>query len=106
MRGDQGDDIYYVDNWYNEVEEYLEEGTDTVYSSVSYFINSNIENLTLIGNDNINGYGNEESNILTGNSGNNHLLDNLDGYDTLYGMDGDNLLQSGAGDDRLTVATA
>ncbi|MGN6839944.1 calcium-binding protein, partial [Neisseria sp. P0021.S002] len=88
MRGDQGDDIYYVDNWLDEVDEYFDEGTDTVYSSVSYFINSNVENLTLIGNDNINGYGNEESNILTGNSGNNHLLDNPNRYDTLYGMDG------------------
>ena len=101
MRGDQGDDIYYVDNWYDEVEEYLDEGTDTVYSSVSYFINSHVENLTLIGNDNINGYGNEESNILTGNSGNNHLLDYLGGDDTLYGMDGNDLLQSGGGYDRL-----
>ena len=101
MRGDQGDDIYYVDNWLDEVDEYFDEGTDTVYSSVSYFINSHVENLTLIGNDNINGYGNEESNILTGNSGKNHLLDYLGGDDTLYGMDGNDLLQSGGGDDRL-----
>jgi len=49
MRGGTGDDIYYVDNVSDKVIENAGEGTDTVYSSASFSLRSNVENLILTG---------------------------------------------------------
>jgi len=48
MIGGQGNDIYYTDNVGDVVTELAGEGTDTVQSSISYKIGSNIENLLLL----------------------------------------------------------
>jgi hypothetical protein len=69
------------------VTEALNEGTDTVQSSVSYGLGANIENLTLTGNGNIDGGGNGDANAITGNSGNN-ILNGGGGNDTLVGGGG------------------
>ena len=97
MSGGYGDDIYYVDNVNDTVTEWWGEGTDTIYSSVSYTAPTNVENLTLTGYGNHYGFGNNSNNTLTGNSGNNRLSGGR-GNDTLYGMDGNDLLMGG--DDR------
>ncbi len=73
MYGGNGDDTYVVDNSFDQVTEYSYQGIDTVQSSIAYTLGSNIENLTLVGSENINGNGNSMSNALVGNSGNNIL---------------------------------
>jgi Ca2+-binding RTX toxin-like protein len=63
-------------------------GTDTVRSDVSYDLNdaTSVENLILLGSGDTVGIGTDDSNVLTGNSGNN-TLDGGDvgGTDTMYG---------------------
>ena len=48
MIGGQGNDVYYVDNVGDVVTELAGEGTDTVQSSISYQLGSNMENLLLL----------------------------------------------------------
>ena len=77
LAGGAGDDTYIVDNTTDTISEALSEGTDTVLSSVTYSLApfANVENLTLAaGVTNINGTGNGEKNVITGNDGNNSLL--------------------------------
>ncbi len=82
--GGYGNDSYYVDNSGDVVTEWYNQGTDTVFSAVSYKLGSNIENLTLTGTVTINAAGNELNNVLTGNSGNN-ILDGGTGSDAMAG---------------------
>ena len=81
MIGGLGNDTYVVDNAGDVVTEALNEGTDTVQSSITYMLGANVENLTLTGTGNIAGTGNELDNVLTGNSGDN-VLDGGAGIDT------------------------
>lgn len=117
LRGYRGDDSYYVDNIGDVVIEdaapqtYFDfysgtpqtqdvGGYDTVYSTISYTLGSNVENLQLLGEDNLNGGGNGLDNDIYGNYGNN-VLTGLAGDDDLNGGYGNDRLDGGAGDDRL-----
>lgn len=93
LQGGGGNDTYYVDNVGDRVVEAAGAGTDQVYSSVSYTLDPNIENLTLTGSANLNATGNALANVLVGNSGNN-VLDGGAGADTMSG---------GAGNDTYYV---
>ena len=84
MKGGKGNDTYIVDNLTDVVSENLNEGIDTVQSSVTYLLTANIENLTLNGNIAINGVGNTLDNILIGNAANN-TLNGAAGADTMSG---------------------
>ncbi|MEI9905255.1 MAG: calcium-binding protein [Asticcacaulis sp.] len=88
MKGGLGDDTYVVGNSFDNVGERLNEGTDTVLSSITYTLTSNVENLTLTGTDNLNATGNAINNTIIGNSGNN-LIDGGAGADKMYGGVGD-----------------
>lgn len=77
------------------------DGIDLVRSSATFDLSSNganVENLTLIGSDNISGTGNGGNNVLTGNIGNNSLYGGI-GNDTLDGAAGTDTLIGGAADD-------
>lgn len=95
MSGEYGNDTYYVDDFGDLVEEiaadafvggteYAVAYTDTVHSTVQrYQLTANVENLTLDGVANIDGYGNALDNVIEGNTGINELGGGL-GDDTYY----------------------
>ncbi|WP_137909689.1 beta strand repeat-containing protein, partial [Dolichospermum planctonicum] len=91
--GGAGNDSYYVDNTADSITENANEGTDSVFTTVTYTLTTNTENLTLQGTTAINGTGNELNNIITGNTANNQLNGGT-GADTLIG---------GAGNDSYYV---
>jgi Ca2+-binding RTX toxin-like protein len=101
MRGGTGNDTYVVAQTGDVVTEYANEGTDTVRSSITYTLGSNVENLTLTGTSALNGTGNSLNNVLTGNSGNNTLTGGA-GDDTYVIGSGDTVVESaGAGTDTV-----
>ena len=98
MQGGAGDDMYKVGGAGDEVTEGTDEGTDTVRSTVSHTLASNVENLLLEGTAALAGTGNTLANVITGNAGNN-LLDGSSGADTMRGGLGDDTYRiSDAGD--------
>ncbi len=100
MTGGLGDDTYVIDHLGDTITESVGEGTDTVQSSISHTLGSEVENLTLLGTGTINGTGNALNNILTGNSGANVLTGGV-GNDVLAGGAGNDTLNGGADDDTL-----
>jgi Ca2+-binding RTX toxin-like protein len=94
LLGGEGDDTYLLGNG-NDVVIDLPDftgGIDTIKTTISRSLGAytGIENLVLLGNDDIDGTGNALANTITGNSGDN-VLDggNGDGIDTLIGGNGD-----------------
>jgi Ca2+-binding RTX toxin-like protein len=102
MSGHAGDDIYWVDDAGDFVTESVSDGNDTVMASIHYSVADriNVENVTLVGEADLNATGNAAANILTGNSGAN-ILSGAAGHDTLRGAGGDDRLDGGAGNDVL-----
>ncbi len=98
LRGGTGNDTYVVNSTGDVVAENANEGADTVNSTITYTLGSNVENLTLTGTSAINGTGNTLNNVLTGNSANNTLTGNA-GNDTLDGGLGTDTLTGGTGND-------
>jgi Ca2+-binding RTX toxin-like protein len=105
MIGGTGNDTYFVDNAGDVVVENLNEGTDTVNSSITYTLTANVENLTLTGGSAINGTGNALNNVLTGNGAANTLSGGA-GNDTLDGGAGADTLIGGLGNDTYIVDNA
>ncbi|MBF0340527.1 MAG: putative Ig domain-containing protein, partial [Magnetococcales bacterium] len=91
LMGRLGNDIYVVNDAGVVIIENVGEGTDTVLSTVSHALATNVENLTLLGTDAVDGVGNDLDNVLLGNGANN----------TLSGGAGNDTLDSGAGSDTL-----
>ncbi len=98
MLGGAGNDTYIVDNAGDRAVETHDDrhddgGHDLVRSSVSFQLGAFIEDLTLTGTGDINGFGNNLANVLTGNAGNN----------ILSGGSGGDRMSGGAGNDTYVV---
>jgi Ca2+-binding RTX toxin-like protein len=104
LEGKGGNDRYVVDSAFDDVREEANGGkADIVFSYVDYRLTANVENITLRGTGNIRGFGNEEANILNGNSGDN-ILDGQGGNDTIYGGSGGvDRMYGGQGNDLYVV---
>ncbi|MDA7424743.1 calcium-binding protein [Thalassococcus lentus] len=129
LRGDDGNDVFRIDDPTVEIVEVAGEGNaDRVESWVDYALPDFVERLTLMGASDLNGVGNAQRNVLTGNAGNNYLdgargndiirgglgndymtggvgnddISGEDGNDTLLGATGDDTLDGGDGDDVLS----
>ncbi len=108
MIGNAGNDTYVVDSTGDVVQETIAGaagGTDTVQSSISYTLGTNLEKLLLTGTGDINGTGNAANNVLTGNSGAN-VLDGGAGADTMAGGAGSDILLGGDDDDSFVFDAA
>ncbi|MBB3018480.1 Ca2+-binding RTX toxin-like protein [Microvirga lupini] len=84
MVGGTGNDLYIVDNVGDFINEDVGGGYDRIFSSVTYTIADEAEELTLTGTADIAAYGDAVANILNGNAGNN-ILDGRGGADTMKG---------------------
>lgn len=109
VSGGSGDDIYRISDSGFRILETSNGGFDSVESTVSYSLSNGIEQLRLLGSEDLNGigngsdnsiFGNNGSNILTGRSGND-VLDGSAGDDRLYGNAGNDHLVGGEGNDLL-----
>ncbi len=112
MSGGERNDIYFVDSAGDRVIEKSSEGKDTVNSTISYTLTSNVENLRLHGTA-LEGTGNAGDNRIFGN-GSDNILSGLDGSDrvsggsgndTLLGGNGTDVLFGGSGSDQLNGGT-
>lgn len=101
LAGGAGDDTYSVGSG-DVVVEAAGGGVDTVRSSVSWILESQVEHLVLTGSDAIAGTGNAADNRLTGNSAANRLIGGA-GNDRLEGAGGNDTLLGGVGDDLYLV---
>jgi Ca2+-binding RTX toxin-like protein len=99
LAGGQGDDTYVIDDAGDQVAEHVNEGTDTVVSSIDYALGANVEQLTLT-DAATQGTGNELNNVLVANNLGNRLAGGI-GNDTLFGGAGNDLLDGGTGADSI-----
>lgn len=115
MRGGSGNDLYIVDVEQDQVIEDPNAGIDTVQSSSRFTtLSANVENLTIIGNAETVGTGNDLNNIIDGSvtarntlngAGGDDVLNGADLNDRLFGGDGNDILNGNGGDDELTGST-
>jgi Ca2+-binding RTX toxin-like protein/serine/threonine protein phosphatase PrpC len=98
MSGGAGNDVYIVENASDAITESAGGGTDTVYTSVTYTLPTEVENGVLTTNNAFNLTGNASANVLVGGTGNNTLIGG-DGDDVLFGRAGNDRLEGGNGTD-------
>jgi len=103
MYGGTGNDTFYVDNASDHTYENANEGVDTVIATISWWLDSNVENLKLTNPAGLFGAGNELNNVITGGTGND-TIEGLGGNDKIDGGAGADtfLYESGSGRDTIT----
>jgi len=108
MDNDAGNDTFVVDDIGDLVQEFGDDGVDTIQTALGLFALdslSGVENLTYTGTGDFTGTGNELDNVITGGSGSD-TLDGGAGSDTLNGLGGADTMTGGTGDDTYRVDTA
>jgi Ca2+-binding RTX toxin-like protein len=85
--GGKGDDSYIINSTTTVISESSNQGSDTVYSSVSYTLPVNVENLRMYGAGVSLAIGNKSNNLIVGNIGDD-VINGLEGNDTLTGGEG------------------
>ena len=90
MTGGTGNDTYVVDDAGDQIVELLNQGTDTVLTSIGVTLADNVEILTLTITADALLTGNGIANTITGNTGND-TLDGGSGNDTLKGLGGNDV---------------
>lgn len=98
LLGTAGNDVFNVSSSTTRVAGLA--GTDTVRSSASFTLSADVERLELTGTAAINGTGNLNADIITGNAANN-ILQGMAGVDRLMGKDANDILLGGADADQL-----
>jgi Ca2+-binding RTX toxin-like protein len=96
LTGGGGDTLFIVNDSSEVVAEPNAGLNDTIQSSVSYVLPENVDLLELAGYDDLTGKGNDQTDVITANSGN----------DTLVAGAGIATLVGGAGDDTFVVNNA
>ncbi len=101
MNGGTGNDIYFVDDVGDSVNENSGEGTDQVRTTLAaYALGANVEKLLFTGSGSFTGTGNSLNNEIQGGASSDTLYGN-DGYDTLIGGGGSDSLYGGNDGDLL-----
>ena len=108
MSGGLGNDAFVVRNYGDKVIEKANEGTDTVYSFVTFNMSENIEKLFLVGTiwktQAQDALGNSLNNYMVGNCGANHMK-GLAGNDTIFGGGyGKDILEGNDGNDWIKAS--
>jgi serralysin len=99
LTGGTGDDTYEIHHSLDQIVESSGEGTDSVWTDVSYTLAANVENMYLVGS--VNGTGNAGDNTIFGYGAGNNVIDGGAGNDNLFGGDGNDLLYAGSGNNVL-----
>src|SRR6185503_17046630 len=104
LLGGAGNDVYVVDSNLDTVTENDKEGIDEIRAFVAIDLSdpafANVENLTLLGSDDLDGAGNDAANVIAGNDGDNELSGGAQN-DVLAGGAGDDELDGGEENDLL-----
>jgi hypothetical protein len=106
MRGGTGNDRYSVDTALDQVVELVNQGTDTVLTTLAtYVLGANVENVTATNAVAHRFTGNTLANVMAGNAGVDTLIGGA-GNDTLQGGGANDWLYGGTNDDTFFVETA
>jgi Ca2+-binding RTX toxin-like protein len=114
LAGGAGDDSYAVTSGGNHLDETGGGGSDYVFTSLTWTLADDFENLRMYAADDISAYGNSASNIIEGNVGNN-VIEGRGGADTISGGNGNDDItltteggevDLGSGTDTLSLETA
>jgi YD repeat-containing protein len=104
--GGTGNETFYVTDVSDVVEGQAGAASNSLYSTVSYTLPTNVDALTLQGSTNLTATGNSDAaNLITGNSGNDSLIAGS-GADTLVSGSGIDTLVGGSGPDTFFVNNA